>query len=157
MFRLCLWGRGGGGPCPLAPPPCQQCMAPVARAGARASVYAGLSDAQPAMEDERFSTAHIRDWDGVSADSTSGFRGWRRRWRSLAMALGLGVFGFTMLLMGALRMLGYVPTLKEGQATGMLVLGSLTSIPGGYYSYVAYRAFRGDPSYSLAHIPLSFE
>jgi hypothetical protein len=35
----------------------------------------------------------------------------------------------------------------------LLALGSATFLPGFYYSRIAFYAWRGEPGFSLSHIP----
>merc|ERR1711998_766554 len=111
--------------------------ASLASSQARAGFSGAMQDNPAFQHDERFSTSHIRDWDGVSAPRSFNDAA-RLRWKSLLLA------GF----------LGYVPSMQEGQATGMLVLGALAFLPGGYHMWIAWQAFQGKHGYSLDQIPL---
>merc|ERR1711998_344646 len=127
--------------------------ASLASSQARAGFSGAMQDNPAFQHDERFSTSHIRDWDGVSAPRSFNDAA-RRRWKSLLLAGFLFFFGSSMILMGATRILGYVPSMQEGQATGMLVLGALAFLPGGYHMWIAWQAFQGKHGYSLDQIPL---
>jgi hypothetical protein len=69
--------------------------------------------------------------------------------RKVGLALGLFVAGGLMLAGG----LGGLLTGGQSHGTAMTVLGSLTFVPGAYFTRVAYLAHRGVEGYSMRDIP----
>ncbi|KAK9863816.1 hypothetical protein WJX84_008099 [Apatococcus fuscideae] len=71
------------------------------------------------------------------------------RWRSVALAIALLLAGCLMLIIGL--SVGY--TDPDAHGLVLLSLGTLVWVPGAYYSWLAYMAWRGHEGYSFEEIP----
>ncbi|GLC43352.1 hypothetical protein PLESTF_000424500 [Pleodorina starrii] len=73
-----------------------------------------------------------------------------RPWKKVALAIGLLIFGTILLAIG----LGlYLSGTEQSGGLPLIILGSITFLPGAYHTRVAYLAWRGTSGYSLNQIP----
>jgi len=73
-------------------------------------------------------------------------------WGAIRLALVLLLTGVILLVLGGLHLSRHIVG-KDGAGWGLVVLGSLTFIPGFHQSRIAYYAWRGRPGYSFDDIP----
>ncbi|GAX82339.1 hypothetical protein CEUSTIGMA_g9768.t1 [Chlamydomonas eustigma] len=72
----------------------------------------------------------------------------RKPWKKIALAVSLLVFGCLLLFLGV----GFRVT---GQKNGipLIVVGCFAFIPGAYYTWFAFKAWKGTRGYSINSIP----
>ena len=66
-------------------------------------------------------------------------------WRPVIFASALLIVGTAMLMVGFLN--------DPDRFWPLLLLGTLMVIPGSYYTYFAYKAFRGQPDWDFLEYP----
>jgi len=71
------------------------------------------------------------------------------RGRAVALALILFFCGLVSASVGGVYWLGK----SEKPAAPFFILGALTLIPGGYYSYISWQAYRGVDGFSFSQLP----
>ncbi len=69
--------------------------------------------------------------------------------RAVALALILFICGLVSASVGGVYWLGK----SEKPAAPFFILGALTLIPGGYYTYISWQAYRGVDGFSFSQLP----
>ncbi|PNW88483.1 hypothetical protein CHLRE_01g031600v5 [Chlamydomonas reinhardtii] len=88
--------------------------------------------------------------DPDDAEFSFGETNTTRPWKKVALAIGLLVVGTVLLSVG----LGlYLSGKQEQGGLPLIILGSITFIPGSYHTRIAYLAWKGRNGYSLNQIP----
>ncbi|KAG2495603.1 hypothetical protein HYH03_006203 [Edaphochlamys debaryana] len=73
-----------------------------------------------------------------------------RPWKKVALAIGLLLVGTILLSVG----LGiYLTGVEQAGGLPLIILGSITFLPGFYHTRIAYKAWKGTAGYSLNQIP----
>eukprot|EP00051_Salpingoeca_urceolata_P032805 m.17516 g.17516 ORF g.17516 m.17516 type:complete len:124 (-) comp5477_c0_seq1:91-462(-) len=73
--------------------------------------------------------------------------------KSIMYAVFLFLFGSVMLTLGIFLFLGIISNPHPDRWLSLVIVGSLTFIPGSYHTWIAYKAWRGDRGYSFNDIP----
>lgn len=73
--------------------------------------------------------------------------------KAIALAIMLFLVGSSFLSLGCLIVTGIVGNSKDGQGFVLIVIGSLTFIPGSYHTWLAYNAHKGRRGFSYTDIP----
>ncbi|KXZ44187.1 hypothetical protein GPECTOR_71g548 [Gonium pectorale] len=95
-------------------------------------------------------TAKLRLDPYSDADFSFGEGAARRPWKKVALAIGLLVVGTILLAVG----LGlYLSGKEQSGGLPLIILGSITFLPGAYHTRIAYLAWKGYAGYSLNDIP----
>eukprot|EP01139_Manchomonas_bermudensis_P016995 Amastigsp_a515415_44.p1 type:complete len:166 gc:universal Amastigsp_a515415_44:515-18(-) len=73
--------------------------------------------------------------------------------KAIGMAALMLLVGSILITIGALLITGAIPTFYWRRGYSLIILGVLPFIPGAYYSYMAYGAWRGYAGYDYGLIP----
>lgn len=73
--------------------------------------------------------------------------------RAILTAVLMLLGGSVLIGIGVLLLTGVIPTFYWRRGYSLCILGALPFIPGAYYSYIAYGAWKGYKDYSYKFVP----
>eukprot|EP00698_Gefionella_okellyi_P021955 TRINITY_DN720_c0_g2_i2.p1 TRINITY_DN720_c0_g2~~TRINITY_DN720_c0_g2_i2.p1 ORF type:complete len:111 (-),score=7.55 TRINITY_DN720_c0_g2_i2:265-555(-) len=73
--------------------------------------------------------------------------------KPILLAVFLFLIGSVMLIIGCLLVTGIIITADRDRGYALVVLGSITFIPGAYHVRIAYYAWKGYKGYEYSAIP----
>ncbi|XP_062509941.1 transmembrane protein 230-like isoform X1 [Corticium candelabrum] len=73
--------------------------------------------------------------------------------KAIGLAVMLFLVGSVLLILGSLLATGVVGISDHWRGYTLIVIGSLTFIPGSYHSWLAYNTYMGRRGFSYSDIP----